>query len=196
LTQYARPDADLDAGSWNTAPLYANIDEVTADDGDYISSPTTIAPDDCRIRMSDVIDPVSASDHVFSYRYKKSGGGGDDKDLAVYLKCGGTNIANWLHEGINSSWSTQNQTLTADQANAITDYTDLRVWFEIAGTYSGVPGDARGAYVSWCQLAVPDAAEPSPELSTRSNRDFYGWDVNTAATGRRLANMLNKDNRI
>jgi len=43
-------------------------------------------------------------------------------------------VASWSHTGISNAWTTQDQTLTTTQADAITDYSDLRLRFTPAYT--------------------------------------------------------------
>jgi hypothetical protein len=78
-------------------------------------------------------------------------------DLTVKLMQGTTVIASWTHLNVTGTWTQQNQTLTSAQANAITDYTDLRLQF-IATT-----GVMMTGMVSWAEMEIPDAAAPSDD---------------------------------
>lgn len=55
-SQFLRPDADLSDGSWlnelgNATDLYASVDEVAADDGDYIESAAVPAADAVELQL-------------------------------------------------------------------------------------------------------------------------------------------------
>ena len=101
------PVFDLLDGTWTDQAgghnLWAAIDEIVADDADYIASPVSPQPADiCQVRLSPAIDPVSSTGHTLVYRY------GSEVDAFV----------------------TVTQTLSAGQADAITDYTSLSLKFE------------------------------------------------------------------
>ncbi len=120
LYQYSRPSGNTALGSWLSsgggAATYANIDEVTQDDGDY--NYTETATDTARFSLSTVYDPQISSDHTVSYAVKGSG--------TVYLMCGATEIANWVHSGVTSV-TRFNQSLSGSQIDAITDYSTLEL---------------------------------------------------------------------
>jgi hypothetical protein len=59
------------------------------------------------------------------------------KDYAFRVN-GGNEIASWAHTGISNSWTTANQTLTAPQADSITDYGALCLRFTPNMTASDV----------------------------------------------------------
>jgi len=89
--------------------------------------------------MEDAADPNTDEYHIVEYRYKSGGSG--TINLTVRLKQGTTTIASWQHNSIGPSWVDAYQTLTwvdayqtltSQEANSITDYTDLRIEFEAA----------------------------------------------------------------
>lgn len=139
MAQTARPIADTHIGSYvNEADagtdLYLSIDESSVDDGDFIESGVAPVDDPYVCQLGPLTDPVSSTGHIVRYRYKKSGSAGID--LTVELREGyaseaspGTLIASWSHTSISTSFVTAAQTLTAGEADAITDYADLYLRF-------------------------------------------------------------------
>lgn len=122
----ARPISDVSAGTWTPSTgtdLFAMIDEVSADDTDYISSTSAGT---CSLGLNSVTDPLASTGHVFKYRAWAPTTGG----LVVKLKQGTTVIATWTHATLPTSPTTYTQTLSGAEADAITDYTALRVDFE------------------------------------------------------------------
>jgi len=122
----ARPVVDTTSGSWlpsTGATLYGCIDEATADDTDYIyaNSATT-----CQLALSSVANPGTTSGQVVSYRVWSPSGNG----LVVRLKCGSATVATWTHATLPVTVTQYDQSLSAGEIAAITDYADLRVEFE------------------------------------------------------------------
>jgi hypothetical protein len=129
MAQYGRPDVILSAGGWTG--VVGSIGESSPNDADYIESPT--APNDaqiCKVSLSDVSDPLSSSNHVVRYRYAKNASGGAQIDLKVELRQGNTLIATsgWITD-ISNTVTAGSVTLSGAEADAITDYTDLQLWF-------------------------------------------------------------------
>lgn len=128
-TDFARPISDVSAGSWTTTPLYAKIDETVADDGDYIQSSQRPSTDVCEVRLNGLVDPAESGGHHVRYRYAKDSSGGDTVNLQVDLVENTTVRATWSHSNISSTPATADQTLSGAEADAITDYTNLRLRF-------------------------------------------------------------------
>ena len=128
MPQYARPDADVALNGWSN-PSFSVIDEAIADDGDFTQSP--LAPSNAllEVGLSNVEDPQSSSGHVVRYRYQKDAAGGAQIDLTVRLMQGAVQIAIWSHTNIGNGFTTAAQTLSGAEADAITDYNDLRLRF-------------------------------------------------------------------
>jgi hypothetical protein len=125
---FARPDADVTDGAWTPSSggdLYAMLDEVTYDDGDYIY---TMTPSECAVSLSALGDPGVSTNHTV--RYRAAGDGATD--LIVTLKQGSTTIATWTESNASSTATTYEHTLTTGEADSITDYTDLKLHFEAA----------------------------------------------------------------
>ena len=125
--QSLRPIADL-AGNWHgedarTTNLYTSLDDEPFEDATYIESPDNPTSSDfVEFDLPTAADPLSSEDHVVRYRY----GGDGSATLIVELRQGTTVIASWEHID-PSSPALAEQTLTEAEADAITDYSDLRI---------------------------------------------------------------------
>jgi hypothetical protein len=100
--------------------LYGVLDEVTADDADYIQASTATG---CEIKLSAGSTPTSRDNHTIKYRLLAGSG-----NIAVVLKCGSTTIKSWNHT-LTGSAQDFSQALSNAEATTITDYSDLRVTF-------------------------------------------------------------------
>lgn len=136
VPQIAVPDADTADGSWlneagSNTNLFASIDETVASNADYIeSSASPGSPDICKVSLGSMSDPASSVNHKVSYRYGKDFGGDDKINLTVRLKQGSTTIASWTHTDIPVGPVDVTQTLSGGEADTITDYSNLDLWFE------------------------------------------------------------------
>lgn len=129
--QYLRPSADSSDGSWTDqaggTSLFAAIDEVVADDTNYIKSGIAPQNDIAKIKLSPPASPVAQLAKV-TYRYWNEGG---HTDLLVRLMQDTTQIVQWTHTNIASNTTLQaTQILTTEQFNAITNWADLYLEFE------------------------------------------------------------------
>jgi hypothetical protein len=133
--QYLRPASTITTNTWRTntagTDLHTAIDESAPIDSDYIVSVTSPASADIsEVKLTSGTDPLSSTGHIISYRYKKDLAGGDQIDLVVRLVQGTTVLKTWTHTNIGATEVTAEQTLSAGEADSITDYTDLRLRFE------------------------------------------------------------------
>lgn len=122
--QLLSPTSDITAGGWTPSSgtdLFAMLDEPVPVDSDYI---VTITPTYCEIKLSAPSGTPGTGSHVLRYRFLAGTG-----SIEVSLKQGTTIIATWGPHTLTASTQDFAQTLTAPQAAAITDYTDLRVGF-------------------------------------------------------------------
>lgn len=153
-----QPDSTVTAGTWTTnslgVDLHTAIDETPANDADFIRGPIELlaATHTCEVGLGNVTDPAVSTGHVVSYRYEKSAANEQVVDLIVRLVQGTTVIATWTHLAIANGWTAASQTLTGPQADAINDYTDLRLRFSQVTAIGLI---ARRARVSWAQFCVP-----------------------------------------
>lgn len=145
MAQFGRPSADTDntgtftdqaGGSTN---IYTTIDEVTADDADYIRSPTSPVNKTYTTKLSNVTDPVSSTGHIMRMRTSDDLDAQESIDFTQQLRQGyvseasqGTLIASQSRTGVTSTtWTTSAYTLSGAEADAITDYTGLYYRFNV-----------------------------------------------------------------
>ena len=170
MTQYARPDGSTLLDSlWlneqsNQTNLHLSIDESSTDDSDLIANDSDddgmgggTTPNWAKFTLGDVDDPESASDHKVVYRAIGAGMMAVPS-LIWSLRQGSTEIAGGTNSSLNNSsmWesvSAHTHTLSSGEANSITDYDDLQIWFKRSG---GDMGD--GVTVTQAWFECPDAS--------------------------------------
>ena len=180
MTQYARPDADRTDGSWlnsssNNTNLYSYVDETSVNDSDYIQSiDSSASADTVILDLSSVTDPENAANHTVFYRASVAAGMmGGTPDLTIALFQGASQIATKTDSGVTTSFSDDNLNLSTSEANAITDYGDLRIKF-IRAAGGGAGGET--ATVSWCFFSCDAAASSSAiaPISMNTYRQMRG----------------------
>lgn len=141
MAQFGRPSTDTTRDNWEeddggTTDIFDQIDEVSADDADYIRTGLAPTNDVYVTKLTTLEDPVSSSNHVVRYRYGKDAAGGAQIDQTVQLRQGyvnegspGTLIAELGHTDVAAFPVAGTFTLSAGEANSITDYTDLYLRF-------------------------------------------------------------------
>lgn len=182
---YLHPDADDTDGSWtneaaSATNLFASIDESwPAVDTDYIQSVHDPAPDICKIRLS---NPAGSLNDPTRVRTKYYSRGESPGTLVVRLKQGATEIASWTYGNIAGIPTASVETLTAPQLAAITDPTDLFLWFEASG-YAG-PGDiVSGGTGFWGLRAYTFASIGTTVIRLREDGGNTEQDFVTIAGG-------------
>lgn len=158
MTQYARPSSDVAAGSWtdegpvdNDGNLYTSMDEVTSDgDQSYIQGSNGAGT--AEVALSSVDDPEASDGHVWHLLFRSIGSGAGEK-MDFELVQGSTVIASSINQSNRSAtYADINVTLTAGEADSITNYSDLRIRI-IEDTI----GAGEYVRVTQCYLEVPDA---------------------------------------
>jgi hypothetical protein len=124
-TQLARPASDISAGSWTPTPLHVQL----ADDSPSVYVQSEDNPDDDMfiVALEALDPPVSLNDHVLRFSYARDVADGDPIDLTVELLQGETVIASDTVTPTTDSWVTGQIELTEQEAEVITDYSNLRV---------------------------------------------------------------------
>lgn len=138
MAQFARPDADTTIGNFQdqaggTLNIFQAIDEVVANDADYIRSPVSPVNEVYVCRLSDVTDPASSSGHIMRMRTATDLDAQESLNFTQQLRQGyvseasqGTLIASQSRTGVTSTaFLTSAYTLTGAEADAITNYADL-----------------------------------------------------------------------
>src|SRR6056297_2545859 len=129
---FLRPDSTTSAGSWTTSAggvdLHSAIDEISADDADYIQSSASPSNDTCVIALSNPAGGVDETAAVaVNYRYQRVGT--QNVDLTVSLKEGATTIATQSHANIPATVTAGTLTLSTGEKSAVTDWDALTLEF-------------------------------------------------------------------
>jgi hypothetical protein len=129
-----RPDADDTDGNWtaqdNSTSLFVAIDETSSSAADYIKSGPNPSNDTSKIRFGNFGATVGEP-FIVDYDYGRIGSA--ELNLTVRLLQGSTEIAKWDHAGVTgtlASPATAQQTLTAPQFAAISDFDNLFLDFK------------------------------------------------------------------
>src|SRR3972149_12206290 len=94
MAQFPLPSVDTyNADGWTeddgtSDALWGEIDEVTADDADFVRSALTPTSDVYVTKLTTVEDPLSSVNHTARWRYGKDAASGDAIDLTVQLRQG------------------------------------------------------------------------------------------------------------
>jgi hypothetical protein len=156
MAQIARPVSDVSV-AWLGTPTntagsrYTNIDEVTASDADYVRTISQGAV--AEFALGALSDPYLSTGHVVRYRAIRFGTGGIA--LQVDLVQGTTVIASSGLFAPTTSYADYSFTLSGAEADAITDYSDLRL--RLTSGRIGPPYTFSDALeVSWAEFEIPD----------------------------------------
>lgn len=176
MAQFGRPISDLQNTSITNG--FGSIDETSPSDGDFLYSADNVnTVYECGLTTS-LGDPITGSDHIIRYRIAEIDGGvlGDGAGngtvtVATSLRQGATIIATDTTRNCTNAWTTYTLNLSTTEANNITDYTDLRLFFDITSPTGGSPSGRRGAGVSWGEFESPERItvfDESIELSSNN----------------------------
>ncbi len=136
MTQTARPASDITTGNWtdegssfNDGSLYTSIQETSKDDDvSYVLGDGDLTPATFEVKLDSVTDPEGNSDHRVRLWGKGVGSGGGEKvDVFLYeATTARATVANNWTPG-RSAYAELNYLLSSAEADAIGDYTDLRI---------------------------------------------------------------------
>jgi hypothetical protein len=162
MAQYGRPSADTYILYWNGSSggnIYADIDEETRSDSDYGYSQANMTGAVYVTKLSSLSDPQSSIGHIFRYTYRRSATN-KNGTLVVELRQGyaseaspGTLLRTDTYTNPGSTFTAASITLSSSEADAITDYSDLYVRFNVTVNAGG----GLTLQSSWAELEVPDA---------------------------------------
>ena len=122
--QKLAPVSDVSAGGWTASSgsdLYAMVDESSASDSDYI---LTDSESSCTLALAAGSDPGVSTGHILRYRLLAGSG-----SVTATLKQSTTTIASFGPHTLTGAAQDFAQTLSAGEADSITDYSALRVEF-------------------------------------------------------------------
>lgn len=109
-TTITRPTADVTTTGWTSStpgPLYADIDEVVADDGDYIISPSLASPTPVTFTLSQTL---AAGTWAVRIRTRSTTGSGQIR--VVLQDSGGTPVGTSGYQAVTGSFVTYTATVT------------------------------------------------------------------------------------
>jgi len=135
MPQFARPSADTVRTGWTeddatTDALWAEIDETSPSDTDYIKTPTPPGANEYETLLTTVTDPLSSTGHIMRWRRRKQpASGSSDINLVVRLMMTSTQIVSRADNTLPGTFTDTSYTLSAGEADAITNYADLRLEF-------------------------------------------------------------------
>ena len=150
MTQFARPDATITAASWTASATTLHGDTSDQSNATYMTGGSSAGT--VELNLGNVTDPASSADHVIYIRVQGTGTGGPER-FSLSLLQGATVIAAPFsaQSAPRGTWTEYSYTLIGTEADAITDYTDLRVQVTPSGLKSG-----ETVLVSEVWLQVPD----------------------------------------
>lgn len=172
MAQFARPDSDIAAASWSTAPLWSKVDDdlVASPSGDGVEITSNAVGNNtdtavAELGLADVGDPFVSTGHVLRVRWRNSGTQALHRNCALVQ--GSTVIATLTASSQTSTAEAESTlTLSAGEADAITDYSDLRVRLWGRGAAGG---SARSLVVEAVELELPDAGSSFPHTVSPSD---------------------------
>lgn len=135
--QTIRPDGAVDnPGSWSAtgaATLWECIDDTGGGDGDTTRASRLVEDTSgtFEVHLEDAADPLREGSHVVHALVRQTASPGGADLEKVRLMEGATEIASWTDYGLlTTSYQLFSRELTQAQANAISDYSDLRLEFD------------------------------------------------------------------
>lgn len=148
--------------------LFDQIDETIADVADYIQTGLSPSSAVYVAKLTTLDDPAVSDGHTVRCRYRKNSAGGDQIDLTVqlieaYVDEGspGTLIREEVFTDIDGSgWTAGSFDLTPEEADAISDYTDLFLRF-----VANAPSPSSGGSEQWDSAASWDVPEGVTEVT-------------------------------
>lgn len=156
-TLYSVPIGTVSAGDWipiGAATLHEAVDETVAalDINDHIETDTTVA---CELSLLALPDPQSSSGHVLTWVTTLESVAFDVLPCRISLYQGATLVAQSDFDSDPSFPQTISYTLSGPEADAITDYADLRVRLQALATPASV--GALLQVIHAVELAIPQA---------------------------------------
>ena len=122
MAQFARPSSDITIGDWQAPPLYAQVNEVSPDDGDFI---TAFGEAYCELGLGAVLAPGPGS-VTLRVRFRKVVDAPESLVIATLME-GATQIAQEQFSVTSEFFSTGSFVLSPAEKAAITDWSNLRV---------------------------------------------------------------------
>jgi len=138
MAQFGRPSADTVRTGWTdevggTTTIYTGIDEVTAEDVEYIKTPTPPGANEFETLLTSVTDPLVSTGHIMRWRRRKQPASGSAAiNLTVRLMQAAVQKVSVADNTIPGSFTDTSYTLSGAEADSLSDYADLRLEFVAA----------------------------------------------------------------
>lgn len=164
MAQILTPASDVATGAWTTTPLWSKVDDDSTaqptGDGTTITCPSGNESSNADLKLAAGGDPGVSTGHVMRVRWNKSGSRTLIANFQLWQGVPGTGtlIRTLQVQNLGTSEVESTVTLSAGQADSITDYTDLHV--RLFYTYSG-GGQPSEMIVDLVELETPDAQPQS-----------------------------------
>ena len=141
MAQFGRPSADTSIGDYTdelggVTNIYTGIDEVAAEDVEFVRSIIDPVAAPYATALTSLSDPLSSTGHIIRWRRQKDVALGATVNLTVQLRQGyvseatpGTLIAEKATVAVPDAWADDSLTLSAAEADAITNYPSLALRF-------------------------------------------------------------------
>lgn len=160
MVQTAKPTSDDSNSGWlnsneNTTDVWSYVDGTAPDTGTYMHSDSSPTSSELILfGIQSLTDPAVSTGHVLRPYLAKDATGGKDITFTIQLLEGASIRKSYTAVPTSTSYAQFSSTLSAAEADAITDYTSLqiRIWCESGG--GGAPREGRCSYVAF---EVPDA---------------------------------------
>ena len=156
MAVFVRPDSDQSNNNWTSAPLWSKINTAIPDDTPFIQSENDPANDIFEVTLENQTDPAQSIGHIVRYRMQKGQTGGGQPgtiNAIVGLYEATTLIASQTESAVATGFATFSFTLSAGEADSITDYDDLRVRVDA--------DKSAGARTSWLEVSGIEFETPS-----------------------------------
>ena len=151
MVQTALPSGTV-SNNWDTLVGSTAHEALQSSDGDTSKISTGTQGDISNVNIDSLTDPAVGTGHIIKINAQAAGGAAPER-ITFKLFQSTTEIATSGSVAITrGSYNDYTYTLSAAEADAITDYTVLRIWIE-ATTMGSETLD-----VSYAELVVPDAS--------------------------------------
>ena len=133
---------------------------------------TTLGSNNMASNLTVITDPVSSTGHAYRTRARKSASAGKQVDIRMQLFSDGQ-IHVQDFTAIDEVWTTRERALTATEADSITNYALLSIWFDSANVGGGA---GRTCHSSTFEFECPDAGTPEQKNWIRTGHvpNMYG----------------------
>ncbi len=150
MVQTALPSGTV-SNDWTVTGASAHVALQTKDD-DTSKIDSLVAGDLCRVNIDSLTDPVGNVSHILHVNAQATGSGQPERVILRLFETSTERADSGVLAITRSSYNDFSYTLSAAEADAITDYTDLRIEIENSNA-----DDPEKLDVTFVSFEVPDA---------------------------------------